>query len=611
MSITPQNRDIMQLFSGNIQYFLDFYQRDYQWKKVHILKLLEDIFYRFSLEYKPSLDVTVEAVSQFDWYYLSTFVTNEFKGKIFIVDGQQRLTSLTLILIKLYHLAKKHNSERIELLENQIRGVGLYGQTFWMGYGNRAEILRDLFENGCQSFESSQYDLSQRNLYENYKTIDKQMDEFITDPHKLDAFILYFLTRVQLVNIQIQDTKDVPMVFEVINDRGERLHPYEVLKGKLLGQIDKDEIDSYFDIWQKCIHQIQEIDENEVDNFFRFYFRSRFVETLSDWREFDGEYHKAIYEEKWDKKIHFKRNVQKVKEFIKNDLEYYSNIYVRILKESKQYLKTPWIYFNALNDQDRQSVLLLSALQVKDPYELEKLATVSKLFDRHYSMLQLTSSYNSNDFTETISYLNTAIRGKDLSEIQKIFDERLLADMSDIKGVKVLDPFDWTYFSAASRLNLPYKFIKYFFARVDHFIANEISKKAISYNDIVLKTGPKTGYQIEHILANNEDNLTLFGGDEEKFNVERNRLGGLLLLLGEDNNLSRNEPYLDKLKIYTSRDLYWNKTLSKEFHHKNAQFEEFAKRYDLDFKLYVDFDDKSVAERQKILFQITKHIWFS
>lgn len=383
------------------------------------------------------------------------------------------------------------------------------------------------------------------------------------------------------------------------------------MKGKLLGQIDKDEIDAYFDIWQKCIHQIQEIDENEVDNFFRFYFRSRFVETLSDWREFDGEYHKAIYEEKWDKKIHFKRNVQKVKEFIKNDLEYYSNIYVRILKESKQYLKTPWIYFNALNDQDRQSVLLLSALQVKDPYELEKLATVSKLFDRHYSVLQLTNSYNSNDFTETISYLNTAIRGKDLSEIQKVFDERLLADMSDIKGVKVLDQFDWAYFSAAGRLNLPYKFIKYFFARVDHFIANEISKNAISYNDIVLKTGPKTGYQIEHILANNEENLAFFERDEEKFNVERNRLGGLLLLMGEDNNLSRNEPYLDKLKIYTSRELYWNKSLSKEFHHKNAQFEEFATRYDLDFKLYENFDDKSVAERQKILFQIAKHIWFS
>lgn len=601
----------MELFSGNIQYFLDFYQRDYQWKKGNIEKLLEDIFYRFSLEYRPSLDPTVEVVSRFDWYYLNAYVTNEFKGKLFIVDGQQRLTSLTLILIKLYHLAMKNNLERVELLENQIRGVGLYGQTFWMGYGNRAEILRDLFENGFQSFESNQYDLSQRNLYENYKTIDKQMDEFITDAHKLEAFILYFLTRVQLVNIQIQDTKDVPMVFEVINDRGERLRPYEVLKGKLLGQIDKDEIDEYFDIWQKCIHQIQEINDDEVDNFFRFYFRSRYVETINEWREFDGEYHKTIYEDKWDKKMHFKHNVQGVKDFIKNDLSYYSKVYLCILKETKQDLTTPWIYFNALNDQDRQSVLLLSALLPNDPDETEKLVFVSRSFDRYYSILQLTNSYNSNDFTESIIFLNSAIRGKDLSDIERIFDERLLVDISETKGVKVTDPFDWNYFSAASRLNLPYKFIKYFFARVEHFIANEISKKAISYNDMVLKTGPKTGYQIEHILANNEENLALFGGDEEKFNVERNRLGGLLLLLGEDNNLSRAEPYLDKLKIYTSRELYWNKSLSKDFHHKNAQFGDFAAHYNMEFKIYENFDDKSVADRQKILFQIAKHIWFS
>lgn len=610
MSITPQNKDIMGLFAGNTQYFLDFYQRDYQWKKGNIEKLLEDIFYRFSLEYKPSLDATVENVSQFDWYYLNAYVTNEFKGKLYIVDGQQRLTSLTLILIKLYHLAKKNNSERTELLENQIRGVGLYGQTFWMGYGNRTTVLRDLFEHGFQSYQSSEYDLSQRNLYENYKVIDRKLDEFITDGHKLEAFILYFLTRVQLVNIQIQETDDVPMVFEVINDRGERLRPYEVLKGKLLGQIDKEEIDTYYDIWQDCIHKIQEIDDDEVDNFFRFYFRSRYVETTNEWREFDGEYHKTIYEDKWDRKIHFKHNVHKVKDFIKNDLLYYSHVYIRILKETKRYLKTPWIYFNALNDQDRQSVLLLSALSVNDAYEIEKLNLVSKLFDRHFSILQLTNSYNNNDFTETIMYLNSAIREKDYFEIQKIFDDRLLADLSETKGIQVTEPFEWTYFSAASRLNLPYKFIKYFFARVEHFIAHEMGQEAISYNELVLKTGAKTGYQIEHILANNEQNLALFAEDVERFNLERNRLGGLLLLLGIDNNLSSNEPYLEKLKTYTSRNLFWNKSLSADFHHKNAPFEDLAKRFNLHFEVYTNFDGRSVVDRQKLLFQIAKHIWF-
>ena len=84
-----------------------------------------------------------------------------------------------------------------------------------------------------------------------------------------------------MVEIQIDKSKDVPMVFEVINDRGERLKPYEVLKGKLLGQLDKDEVEEYNQVWDNHIHNLQKIDEKEVDNFFRFYFRSKFSYSLS------------------------------------------------------------------------------------------------------------------------------------------------------------------------------------------------------------------------------------------------------------------------------------------------------------------------------------------
>jgi uncharacterized protein with ParB-like and HNH nuclease domain len=304
----------MEIFSINKQYYLDFYQRDYQWKKPHVDKLLEDLFYRFEMEYKSELDVTPEAVSKFDWYYLNAYVTNDFEGKTFIVDGQQRLTTLTLILIKLYHIAKKFASARLDVVKEQIMGAGLMGHTFWMGHGNRQEVFGDLFNNGLQTNEIPGDDISIRNLYENYKIIDKALEIQLGTLHKLDTFIFYFLTRVELVNIQIQETKDVPMVFEVINDRGERLKPYEVLKGKLLGQIDKNgELEHYYDIWQKHIHALQSIGENEVDEFFRFYFRAKYVDTRAEWREFDGEYHKAIYEEKWNSKMHLKHNVVGVK----------------------------------------------------------------------------------------------------------------------------------------------------------------------------------------------------------------------------------------------------------------------------------------------------------
>jgi hypothetical protein len=50
----------------------------------------------------------------------------------------------------------------------------------------------------------------------------------------------------------------------------------------------------------------------------------------------------------------------------------------------------------------------------------------------------------------------------------------------------------------------------------------------------------------------NAENKALFDGDEKRFEQERNRVGGLLLLKGKDNISSNNEPYRKKLKSYAN-----------------------------------------------------------
>lgn len=83
-----------------------------------------------------------------------------------------------------------------------------------------------------------------------------------------------------------------------------------------------------------------------------------------------------------------------------------------------------------------------------------------------------------------------------------------------------------------------------------------------SVSDLVQKTGSVSGFHIEHILSVNKENLEQFNNDKERFERERNRLGGLLMLKGRENISCNNEVYTKKLKTY-AYTLYWNETLNR------------------------------------------------
>jgi uncharacterized protein with ParB-like and HNH nuclease domain len=610
MSVNPKQQIIDSVF-GNTKYYIDFYQREYKWRKPHVESLLDDIFYKFEGEYNSNIDITPETISRFGWYYLNTYVSNQYNGKIYIVDGQQRFTTLTLILIKLYHISKELElDDRIEWIKSKIYGTGAEGKSFWMGENERAEALEDLLINGAKT-RILRGNISIENIYQNYKYISDYLDEKLKrqdgvfDKHKFQAFLLFFMKQVILVEILIDDYKDVPMVFEVINDRGEKLKPYEVFKGELIGQLDKSEIDHYYSIWRKHIDELIGIDESEADNFFRFYFRSKYVDKRADYRDYDGEYNKTVFSKKWEFIIKLKRNPQEVKNFISNDFQYYSKLYTYCLKLSKKE-RNP-LFFNALNEQDRQLLLILSAVQLNDSERDEKIKIVASLFDRHFTLLQLFGCYDSNKFTETIIALNKKIRGKSIEEIKEIFYQQLINDINEKKSISINDPFQYSLFKDANN-SLGIRFIRYFFARVDHFIAENIKQPTDNYYNMVRNTGSVNGYHVEHILADNQENRAIFDNDEDLFYKERNRLGSLLILKGRDNLSSNNETYKEKLKTYSHGTL-WARTLTEEFYHKNPDFIEFCKKYNLNFKPIKKYDQKAIDERQKLLFDIIKIIW--
>lgn len=607
MSVNPKPQTIDSVF-GNKKYYIDFYQREYKWQKDHVESLLDDIFYKFAIDYKNDLDVTPEIINGFGWYYLNTYVTNEYNGKMFIVDGQQRFTTITLILIKLFRIAQELTlSDRLEWIKNKIYGTGAEGKSYWMGQDGRYDTLDGLLNNkqtiACTS-------ISTENMYNNFKFISSYLDDKLKDEgnynnHKYESFLLYFLLRLVFVEILIDDASNVPMVFEVINDRGEKLKPYEVFKGELLGQIDKNEIDEYYKIWQQQTEALTKQDEKEIDNFFRFYFRSKYTNNRNEYRDFDGEYNKVIFSKKWDSQISFKRNPNAVKSYLKKEFKFYSDIYEKSLQSANK--DGALLFFNALNEQDRQFLLIFSAIKYEDDAKEEKINLVAKLFDRNFTLLQLFGCYDSNNFTESILSLNTAIRNKSAAEITEQFDNQLKNDISKVKGIEISNIFQYSLFKEANN-SLGIRFIRYFFARIDHFIAKHIKVPTDNYYNMVRNTGNVNGYHVEHILADNKENRALFQNDEELFYKERNRLGALLILKGRDNLSSNAEVYHDKLKTY-SHGTILARTLTKDFYHKHPDFRDFCNHHNLSFSSIDVYDQTAVETRQKLLFELIKIIW--
>ena len=113
---------------------------------------------------------------------------------------------------------------------------------------------------------------------------------------------------------------------------------------------------------------------------------------------------------------------------------------------------------------------------------------------------------------------------------------------------------------------------------------------------------------MEHILSWNDENERLFEGDEERFEQERNRLGGILLLKGKDNISSNNEPYTDKLKSYANT-LYWNETLRDDSYKSKLDMKALRERYNLDLKPLNQFGPEELEARHRLLFDIAKIVW--
>ncbi|XUX00814.1 MAG: DUF262 domain-containing protein [Dehalogenimonas sp.] len=94
---------------GGAKFSVDYYQREYKWENKHITELITDLSEKFLESYQD--DDERSEVENYGHYFLGSIIISDKEGRKFIIDGQQRLTSLTLLLIHIYRHLEDHEQK--------------------------------------------------------------------------------------------------------------------------------------------------------------------------------------------------------------------------------------------------------------------------------------------------------------------------------------------------------------------------------------------------------------------------------------------------------------------------------------------------------------------
>ena len=220
--------------SENDKYKIPIYQRNYAWKEPQIRQLIRDIYDYCGEKNKEKK------------YYIGTLVVRPVKENTFeVIDGQQRLTTLSMLVAYLNNIVKAPNntkeSEKTKL-ENTI--------TFQCRQVSTNSLNR-IWENSSDDYDATD------SITAGYQILKKSFEDIVgktSEDGTNEKYLAYLLEHVIIYRILVPEDTDLNHYFEIMNTRGEQLEKHEILKAKLLS-VFKDNtgtIEFYSRIWDAC-----------------------------------------------------------------------------------------------------------------------------------------------------------------------------------------------------------------------------------------------------------------------------------------------------------------------------------------------------------------------
>lgn len=268
MEITNLNKSVVEIFQS--KYIVPLYQRNYAWKEDEIELLLQDLYENFKKAEAVRLG---NGKYRLNYFIGSLVVLKRKDGFYEVIDGQQRLTTLS-ILLKVLDL-----SNEPKLFYESRPEVEAFFDSYYRN-GNTDDVTF----NYKVSHLVNAVDLLKQSVINPEEGKEKRL----FDIDNLDGFKKFIVENVILVRVEIPHDTDVAAYFEIMNNRGEQLQKHEILKSYLMERL-KDDDGNYFlkqqnefsKIWDAC---------SQMDNHIQKLF------STEDRRKYFGERYELINE---------------------------------------------------------------------------------------------------------------------------------------------------------------------------------------------------------------------------------------------------------------------------------------------------------------------------
>lgn len=391
----------------NTKYSIHYYQREYMWQRKHIEELIDDLTTEFLIYYKSGDDRI--AVQDYGAYFMGSIVLAGRENAI--IDGQQRFSSLTLLLMYLNNRLRV-TGQSYSVIEQMIFSEAYGTKSFNINVDDRAECMNAIFND--ETFDTTGVGESVKNLYGRYTDI----VEIFPINDITDGMLLHFCDwlaeKVFFIEIVATTEQDAHKVFVTMNDRGLSLTSTEMLKGYLLSEIKDDtKRQKLNQIWKDNVLSLKKDDDKGDETFIKAWLRAQYAETIRENKagainqDFDiigGPFHKWVRDERVKLRLSTTDDFEAfIMQFSK-----FAEIYTKIKEaESTFSEETKYIYYNSQVNFTLQPQLLLAPICYDDSWQTitEKMNLVARFID--LLITARVTNYRSVDYSTIKNYVFT------------------------------------------------------------------------------------------------------------------------------------------------------------------------------------------------------------